>query len=125
MNPTNILIVDDEVDICWAFNMTLRDEGYHVTHVTRGEEALNKVKENAFDIAIIDVKLPGIGGIELSKMIKEINPEVKVVMMSGYLYGDDQPIQEGIQNGDYMGFISKPFNLDGVSSIVRKIANGH
>jgi len=117
----SILIVDDEPDICWALKLCLGDEGYQVTQVSRGEEAVEAVEKGGVDVAIIDVKLPGKNGIEISRMLKQLDPKLKILMISGYHYEDDQPIQEGLQRGNCLGFISKPFELDQVSALVRRV----
>ncbi len=122
----NILVVDDEKDICWALDMGLRDEGFHITQVTNGEDALREVKGRAFDLAIIDVKLPGKNGFEVLKLVKALDPRLKILMISGYHYEDDRPIQEGILHGEFLGFISKPFELDEVATLVKRvIEEGH
>lgn len=117
----NILVVDDEKDICWALHTGLRDEGFQITQVTRGEEALTEVKKRAFDLAIIDVKLPGKNGLEISRLVKALDPRLKILIISGYHYEDDQPIQEGILRGEFLGFISKPFELDEVATLVKRV----
>ena len=117
----DILVVDDEKDICWALENALGDEGYHITQVNRGEDAIREVKQKPFAVAIVDVKLPGMSGIEVSRVIGHLDPRMKIVIISGYHYEDDQPIQEGIRRKLYRGFISKPFELDEVSALVRKV----
>ena len=117
----DILVVDDEKDICWALENALGDEGYRITQVNRGEDAIREVTQRAFDVAIVDVKLPGMSGIEVSRVIGQLDPRMKIVVISGYHYEEDQPIQEGIQRKVYRGFISKPFELDEVSALVRSV----
>lgn len=117
----DILVVDDEKDICWALENTLGDEGYHITQVNRGEDAIREVKQQSFDMAIIDVKLPGMSGIEISRAVRQLDPRLKIVIISGYQYEEDQPIQEGMRQGMYRGFISKPFELDEVAALVRRV----
>lgn len=117
----NILVVDDEKDICWVLDTGLRDEGFHITQVTNGEDALKEVKGRTFDLAIIDVKLPGKNGFEVLKLVKALDPRLKVLMISGYHYEDDRSIQEGILQGDFLGFISKPFELDEVATLVKRV----
>jgi len=117
----DILVVDDEKDICWALENALGDEGYRITQVHRGEDAIREVKQRAFDVAIVDVKLPGVNGFEVSRLIGQLDPRLQIVMISGYHYEDDQPIQEGIRQRMYRGFISKPFELDEVSALVRRV----
>jgi len=115
------LVVDDEKDICWALENALGDEGYHITQVNRGEDAIREVKQRSFDMAIVDVKLPGMSGLEVSRLIGQLDPRLKILMISGYHYEEDQPIQEGIRQRMYRGFISKPFELDEVSALVRRV----
>jgi len=117
----SILIVDDEPDICWALKMSLGDEDYQVTQVSRGEEAIEAVEKGGVDVAIVDVKLPGKNGLEISRTMKELDPKLKILMISGYHYEDDQPIQEGLKRGNCLGFISKPFELDEVSALVKRL----
>lgn len=116
-----ILVVDDEKDICWALKMGLVDEEIHITHVYRGEDAIRQVQGRRFDAAIIDVKLPGISGIEVSRTIRRLVPRLPILMISGYHYKEDQPILEGIRRGDYQGFISKPFELHHVTTLLRRV----
>ncbi|MBI5380236.1 MAG: response regulator, partial [Nitrospirae bacterium] len=113
-----ILVVDDEKDICWALEKGLMDEGVRITQVHRGEDAIQTVRGRSFDAAIIDVKLPGKSGIEVSRVLRQMAPCMKIVMISGYHYEEDQPIQEGIRQGAYQGFISKPFELGEVSALL-------
>lgn len=115
------MVVDDEKDICWALENALGDEGYHITQVNRGEDAIREVKQRSFDMAIVDVKLPGMSGLEVSRLIGQLDPRLKILMISGYHYEEDQPIQEGIRQRMYRGFISKPFELDEVSALVRRV----
>ena len=117
----DILVVDDEKDICWALENALGDEGYRITQVHRGEDAIREVKQRAFDVAIVDVKLPGMSGIEVARLIGQLDPRLKILMISGYHYEEDQPIQEGIRQRMYRAFISKPFELDEVSALVRRV----
>ena len=116
-----ILVVDDEQDVCWAMERGLGDEGTRLTQVHRGEDAIQAVLGRSFDVAIIDIKLPGKTGIEVSRAIRQLAPWLPIVMISGYHYEDDQPIQEGIQRGECQGFISKPFELDEVSALLRRV----
>lgn len=117
----DLLIVDDEPDICWALEVGLGEEGYRITRVTREEEALREVERRSFALAIVDAKLPGRSGIELSKLMRRQDPRLKILLLSGYYYEDDQLIQQGIEGGDFNGFISKPFELDEVSALVKRL----
>lgn len=117
----DILVVDDEQDICWALENVLGDEGHRITQVHRGEDAIREVQQRPFTVAIVDVKLPGMSGLDVSRAIRQLDPRLKIVMISGYHYEEDQPIQEGMRQRIYRGFISKPFELEDVSALVRKV----
>jgi len=116
----HILVVDDEPDMCWALENILSREGYQITTVTNGKEALELAREKRFEVVFIDAKLPDMDGIELSSQIKEINPKAAIVMISGYFYQEDKAIEEGLAQGLYAGFISKPFNLDEIRLAAKK-----
>lgn len=116
-----VLVVDDEKDICWALKMGLEDEGVHITHVYRGEDAIRQVRRRRFDAAIIDVKLPGISGIEVSRTIRQLVPRLPILMISGYHYEEDQLILEGVKRDDFQGFISKPFELHHVTTLLKRV----
>ena len=70
-NDINILVVDDEEDMCWALENILKMEDYNVVTTTSGNEALKIIKEKAFNIAFVDIKLPDFDGMELARLIKQ------------------------------------------------------
>lgn len=116
-----ILVVDDEKDICWALEQGLVGEGVRITQVHGGPDAIRAVQMRSFDAAIVDVKLPGKDGIEVSRAIRHLAPRLPIVMISGYHYEYDQPIQEGLQRGECQAFVSKPFELDDISALLRRL----
>jgi len=118
--PVDILVVDDEVDICWALQNILSPEGYQVTTVTNGKQALELAKEKQFKVVFIDAKLPDVDGIALSSQIKKVNPRAGIVIISGYFHREDQAIDEGLAQNLYVAFIGKPFDLDEVRAAARK-----
>jgi len=108
-NGINILVIDDEEDMCWALEEILKSEGYNIVTTTSGDEALKIIKKRTFDIAFIDIKLPDMDGIELAKLIKEEVSQIGIIMISGYYYEDDSDIQKGLYDGTYLTFVGKPF----------------
>lgn len=110
LEDVSVLIVDDEADMCWALTNILKKEGYNITCTTSGNEASRLIKEKRFDIAFVDIKLPDIDGIKLARIIKKDDPQINIIMISGYYYGDDKDIQKGLDNGTYLTFIGKPFD---------------
>ena len=81
--PAKILIVDDEVNLLQSLSDVLRKKGYLVATAQNGLEALEKLKERYFNIAIVDLKMPRMGGMELLEVMRERYPQTLVVMLTG------------------------------------------
>jgi CheY-like chemotaxis protein len=82
--PARILVVEDNEDV-GAFAETLLGElGHQVTRASSGEEALDIARRNAFDVVLSDVVMPGMGGIKLAELLGQEQPELPVVLATGY-----------------------------------------
>jgi diguanylate cyclase (GGDEF)-like protein/PAS domain S-box-containing protein len=114
---STILIVDDDAAILKLLNTKLSREGYICVTASQSEKAFGLLHDNSVDVALIDVKMPGMDGIELTKSIKQLYPDVCVVMMTGYPEVDYavEAMRSGAED-----YIFKPFNLDEVSMIVQR-----
>ncbi len=117
--PMQVLIVDDEKDLCWALRKILETEGFDVTVAVSSRAALEAVKRNPFRVAFVDAKLPDIDGIELARRIRSLRSETPCILISGYLYEDDDVIREGLREASICAFVSKPFCIDEVISVLR------
>ncbi len=106
---TLILIVDDEPDMCWALEHLFKNHGLSTQKALSGQEALNLMGQHRFACAFLDAKLPDMDGLELAGRMRQLNPDIKIVMVSGFFYRDDVSIQEAISQGLIIDFISKPF----------------
>jgi len=106
------LIVDDEADMCWALEHLLDKNGFHSRKAFSAQEALLLVEEHSFQLAFLDAKLPDMEGLELARRIREMDPGLPLLMVSGYFYGDDEAVQKGLADGLIYGFVSKPFFHD-------------
>ncbi len=84
MENANILVVDDEKDICMALHIILKKEGYSVKEAYNGEQALDLIKRENFDIIMTDIKMEKIDGFEVLKQARQISPESSVVMMTAF-----------------------------------------
>jgi len=120
-HPTRILVVDDEADMCWALENILSPDGYAVTATTSSVEALKLITEENYLVAFIDAKLPDLDGLELSLLIRQISPSTVVILMSGFFYQEDIAIIQGLQNNIFTGFIAKPFNVEEIRLIARRV----
>ena len=78
-----IIVVDDEIRICDSLAYLLKSKDYEVTTAACGQDALARVGENAFDLAVLDIHLPDIFGTELIEKIKARNPDISVIVITG------------------------------------------
>lgn len=103
------LVVDDEPDMCWALEHILNANGFPTQKALSGQEALRLMAQERFQTVFLDAKLPDFEGIDLARRIREFDPDVRIIIISGYFYGDDVKIQAILAEGLISGFISKPF----------------
>ncbi|MHB8909371.1 MAG: sigma-54-dependent transcriptional regulator [Syntrophales bacterium] len=112
-----LLIVDDEEVIREGMRRILTAEGYQVETSASGRSAIEKIQEHDFDVVITDLKMPGMDGIEVLKNIKILQPEVPVIMITGYSTVDTAV--EAMKSGAF-DYIAKPFTADLIVDKVRK-----
>lgn len=84
MKPTKILLVDDEEHIRLLFKEELEEEGYTIDLASNGFEALDKLRHQDFDLVVLDIKMPGMDGIQTLNEIKKINKDQHVILCSAY-----------------------------------------
>ncbi len=112
------LVVDDEKIIRDIFVHILSNQNYKVVAVENGYEAIKKVKEDSFDIIFLDIRMPGIDGMETLKEIRKINKDVSVNIVSGFI--DEEIIEKGKKESvDH--FIEKPFKVEQIIKIIKSI----
>ena len=116
------LIVDDEPDICWAFENILKKIGFLSDKALNGREALQLVKQKCFRMAFLDAKLPDMEGLELARQIRKIDSGVRAVIVSGYFYKDDINIQNALEENVICSFISKPFDHDEILKVIDNVS---
>jgi len=104
-----ILIVDDNKLLCKNLKDILEFKGYNVACVYDGPEAVKVVQESDFKIALLDVKMPGMSGIETAKSLKQIAPKLTVIFITAF--ADDIFYKEGLKSGDFE-VITKPIDID-------------
>ncbi|MDD5116496.1 MAG: response regulator [Candidatus Omnitrophica bacterium] len=84
-----VLVVDDETPVRDLLNDLLKKEGCGVSVCGSGEEALEMLKKDSFDILLLDIKLPGISGLEVLKNIRDTDKRLPVIMITGFGYSED------------------------------------
>ena len=111
----NLLIVDDELIVRDSLGKWFREEGYDVTVAESAQEALAKMAAQRFDLALIDIKMPGTDGVELQRRIHEIDPEMIVIIMTGY--ASVETAVTALKNGAY-DYVTKPFDPDDIAHTI-------
>ncbi len=115
---SHVLIVDDDPHSRGAISIALKEEGYLPTEAKSGEEGINLLRENTYDMAIIDLRLPDMDGIEFLKIYKRNSPDCMAVLLTAY--GSVGTAVEALKAGanDY---ITKPFSMEGLLLTVQQL----
>lgn len=113
-----LLIVDDESDVREFAANFFRKRKIDVSTASSGEEALKKVIDEQPQVVLLDIKMEGIDGIEALRRIRELNKQIKVIMITGR--DDDEAKEKTKESGAY-GFINKPLKLDELEKVVLRL----
>jgi DNA-binding NtrC family response regulator len=117
-SKVNILIVDDEEIVRESLASWLEEDGYEVASAENGPRALERLPEKDWNLAMVDLKMPGMDGIQLMDEIRKIKPETIVIIMTAYATVDTAV--QAMKKGAY-DYIVKPFNPEDLSLTIRKI----
>ena len=112
-----LLIVDDNRELCESLLDILELKGYEVMTVFNGYQAIAAVKKEQFNLVLMDVKMPGINGIDTLKILKKALPGLKVIMITAF--ADDVFYRAGLQNGDFE-VVRKPLNIERFLALLEK-----
>jgi len=120
MKNQKILIADDEETIRLLLTRFLSKEGYEVYQAIDGFDALDKIKNHYYDMAILDLKMPGINGMEVITKAKKINKDLAIIVITGY--ATLETAKAAIKQGCFE-YITKPFDMEDVIAIVKRAFN--
>jgi len=115
MEKTNILVVDDLRNIRLTLSGILEDRGYNVVTAEDGYQAIEAIRETHFNVILMDIKMPGINGVDTYIEVKKIDPKAVVIMMTAYSLED--LVKRAVSEGVYT-CIYKPFDIDKVIALV-------
>jgi len=113
-----ILVVDDESHIRQLFHDALSRRGHDVTTTDSGAEALALAQANEFHVIFLDIKMPGMNGVETLQAIQQLNPQATCVMITGFASSD--LVDESLSSGALM-CLSKPFGIREIEDVVSSI----
>jgi len=119
MERIRLLLVDDEEDFRTTLSSRLKKREFEVTQVESGYQALEVIKEQAIDVAIVDVKMPRMDGLETLRQMKQLNPLIEVIMLTGHA-----SVESGIE-GMRLGafdYLMKPCDIN---DLILKIGDAY
>ncbi len=116
-NKGKLLIVDDELSVRDSLGKWFREEGYEIGTAENAQEALARMAEGRWDLALVDIKMRGTDGIELQRRMREIDPEMLVIIMTGY--ASVETAVAALKNGAY-DYVTKPLDPDDIAHQVQK-----
>jgi len=117
-----LLVIDDEEDLREMLEFILTSEGFEVATVDGGLAALDLARTRRFDLAITDMKMPGMNGIETLTALKELDASMEVIVATGY--ASEQTAAECMKRGAY-GYLRKPFELDDLRALIDRALAQH
>ncbi len=114
---SNILLVEDDAKLAANLRQVLEDEEFRVTHCARGDDGLAHALDGAFDVVLTDLRLPGLGGLDLVRQLHQAQPRLPVVMMTAH--GTIETAIETTKLGAY-DYLQKPFEMEELLALLRK-----
>jgi DNA-binding NtrC family response regulator len=120
MNKT-ILIVDDEKDFCTVLSDSLSQDRYRVFTALNGKMALQLAKKEKPDLMLLDIKMPGMDGVEVLRKVKKMKKEIAVIMFTAY--GTLETARKAMKLGAY-DYVTKPVDLFLLKSLVKEVLGG-
>lgn len=115
---STVLIVDDQDSIRMSLAAVLEDSGYNIIEAENGYQAIDAVKQSSIDLVLLDIKMPGINGVQTFREIKKISPGTAVVMMTGFALED--LVEAALEEGAY-SVVYKPFDVEKIISLVESV----
>ncbi len=117
MERAKILVVDDDEEMRCLLEDVLVQEGYHVTQARDGSDALLKLRNQKYDLVIIDKNMPGLSGLEILPGIKMMDPQAIVVFITAF--GDVDTYLEAMSRGAY-DYLNKPLRMSVLKLVIEK-----
>lgn len=113
-----VLVVDDDAELRATLSEILKGAGYHIDEAPSGKEAIEKITDKDFDIALLDLMMPKMSGIDVLKAIKKIKPKIRVIMITAFATVENavDAIKKGASD-----YISKPFRIDDLLTTIRRV----
>lgn len=120
-SPIRLLIIDDEKGFVATLSKRLAKRNIHVTQAYSGRDGIQAMRKGEYDLAVLDLKMEDMDGLEVLKIIKIIAPEMPVIMLSGH--ASAEAAQNGIKAGAF-DYLTKPYDLNDLIVIIDRAVGG-
>ncbi len=115
--PAHVLLIEDDTNLAANLRQVLEDEGFTVTHCTRGDDGLSQAGSAPFDVVLTDLRLPGLGGLDLVGQLHEAQPRLPIILMTAH--GTIETAIEATKLGAY-DYLQKPFEMEPFLGLLHK-----
>lgn len=112
-----VLVVDDDRLVRWSLEQALRREGWEVSAVDAAEKALDEVKQRRFDLAIVDLVLPGMDGLGLISWLRSASPGTKTIVITGH---GSREVERKVLEGGAFAYVEKPFSIKALIELAKR-----
>ncbi|MDD5127538.1 MAG: response regulator [Dehalococcoidales bacterium] len=119
--PINVLVVDDNEDLLETLALILKRRGFNVDTATDGEAAVAKYAARSFDVALMDIVMPHMNGVEAFQKIREMDPGAAVILMTAY--SEEDLIRTALDGGAHR-IVHKPISIDQMIALLKEAAQG-
>jgi len=120
----NILVIDDDEAVRKSFILALEDTAYRVETASTGEEGLEKVNADGYSLIFLDLKIPGIDGVETMSRIRKIDKEVKIYIITAFYAEFLDGLNKAVESGLEFEIMQKPLDSEQILSITKGILDG-
>ena len=120
MDKKRVLVVDDEPEVTFALQAYFLGKGYEMLTALEGIQAMRYLRQHGIDLVLLDMKMPGVNGIEVLKFIHSQSPSTKVIVVTAY----DVQFQEMVEQLGVDGFLIKPFGIEALTTVVENVLTG-
>ena len=117
-----ILVVDDDAEACCNLRDVLSERDYRVAIANTGEEAIQKVREERFDVMILDMKLPAFCGLETFLAARDLRPDLATILITGHGKELSESVQEALDKGAHV-CLEKPVDMDVLLTVIKRLEN--
>ena len=118
MSNLRVLLVDDEEELVSALVERLGYRGIESKYALNGQQAIEMIKEESFDVVVLDLKMPGMSGIEIHSIIKKEHPDLPILLITGH---GAPPEQLGLSPGEHYDLLEKPIGLEVLIEKIREV----